>query len=282
MPPRIQHGPPAASSTTYGRRAVVVFFGCILQKPVTVTAPTRKINAHAGTQPTSATSATDTNLHVVIQNDGQQPRTVFQVTVERERGSKPLVVRFCGIPLRRAHTAVLIDQRPVMASTRRNELIHRLVAGCCEICGQTVNLEVHHIRKLADLNKPGRTQKPAWMHLMAMRRRKTLVICRRCREDIHAVRATTPMLITGEPGVRANSHAPFGKRPTENDPNHGHLAGGRLHSAGGLGKRIGRKADTAAQGDPTWRASIARSSAAPTSPASSPTTPSYCDWPAGC
>ena len=27
---------------------------------------------------------------------------------------------------------------------------------------------------------------------MAMRRRKTLVICRRCHEDIHAGRATAP------------------------------------------------------------------------------------------
>jgi hypothetical protein len=77
-----------------------------------------------------------------------------------------------------------------MASTRRNELIHRLVAGRCEICEHTGNLEVHHIRKLADLNQPGRPNKPAWMHLMAMRRRKTLVICRRCHEDIHAGRST--------------------------------------------------------------------------------------------
>jgi len=47
-----------------------------------------------------------------------------------------------------------------MASTRRNELIHRLVAGCCEICKRTENLEVHHMRKLADLTKPGREDKP--------------------------------------------------------------------------------------------------------------------------
>jgi hypothetical protein len=119
------------------------------------------------------------------------PRTVFQVTVDRDRGRKPLVARFGGIPLRRADTAVLTDQRPVLASTRRNELIHRLVAGRCEICEATENLEVHHIRKLADLNRPGRPERPAWMHLMAMRRRKTLVACRRCHENIHAGRATT-------------------------------------------------------------------------------------------
>jgi hypothetical protein len=121
------------------------------------------------------------------------PRTVFHVTVERDRGRKPLVARFGGIPLTRVRTAVLTDQRPIMASARRNELIHRLLAGRCEICEDTVGLEVHHVRKLADLNKPGRREKPSWMRLMAMRRRKTLVICRRCHEDIHAGRATKPI-----------------------------------------------------------------------------------------
>jgi len=120
------------------------------------------------------------------------PRKCLQVVIERNRGRKPLVTRFGGIPLRRVRTAVLTDQRPVMASTRRNELILRLLTGRCEICEDTVNLEVHHVRKLADLTKPGRRDKPAWMHLMAMRRRKTLVTCRRCHEDIHAGRATRP------------------------------------------------------------------------------------------
>ena len=43
-----------------------------------------------------------------------------------------------------------------MASAKRNEWIHRLLAGRCEICEAWTNLEVHHIRKLADLNRPGR------------------------------------------------------------------------------------------------------------------------------
>ena len=57
------------------------------------------------------------------------PRKCLQVVIERDRGRKPLVTRFGGIPLRRARTAVLTDQRPVMASAKRNELIHRLLAG---------------------------------------------------------------------------------------------------------------------------------------------------------
>jgi group II intron reverse transcriptase/maturase len=50
------------------------------------------------------------------------PRACLQVIVERDGARKPLVARFGGIPLRRQRTAVLTDQRPVMASTRRNEL----------------------------------------------------------------------------------------------------------------------------------------------------------------
>ena len=120
------------------------------------------------------------------------PRTCFQVTVERDGGRKPLVARFGGIPLKRQRTTILTDQKPVLASARRNELIHRLRAEDCEICDARTNLEVHHIRKLADLNRPGRRENPAWMHLMAKRRRKTLVLCRPCHEDIHAGRATAP------------------------------------------------------------------------------------------
>jgi transposase len=36
-------------------------------------------------------------------------------------------------------------------------------------------------------------------------------------------------------GCGESSHAPFGNRPTEKDPNQGHLAGGRVHSESGGG-----------------------------------------------
>jgi group II intron reverse transcriptase/maturase len=118
-------------------------------------------------------------------------RVCFQATVERGEGKKPLVARFGGIPLRRQKTAVLIDRSPVLFTTSGNELIHRLLAGRCEVCGSTERLEVHHIRKLADLTKPGRNEKPAWVQIMAKRRRKTLVTCTHCHDAIHAGRPVT-------------------------------------------------------------------------------------------
>jgi hypothetical protein len=51
-------------------------------------------------------------------------------------------------------------------------------------------LQAHHVRKLADLNKP---ERPPWVHLMAMRKRKTLVVCERCHQDNHAGRSTAPV-----------------------------------------------------------------------------------------
>jgi hypothetical protein len=136
-----------------------------------------------------------------------------------------------GIPLRRVRTAVLTDQRPVMASARRNELIHRLLAGRCEICEDTVNLEVHHVRKLADLSKPGRREKPAWMHLMAKRRAKD-------PSDLPSLPRghprwpgypALPEMITGEQGA-GKLASPVREETDGKGPGQGHLAGGRLHS----------------------------------------------------
>ncbi|MFD0501952.1 HNH endonuclease [Streptomyces chiangmaiensis] len=53
------------------------------------------------------------------------------------------------------------------------------------MCGSHGGVEVHHIRHLKDLNVRGRAPKPAWAQMMAARRRKTLVVCRVCHEDIH-------------------------------------------------------------------------------------------------
>ncbi len=119
----------------------------------------------------------------------QGPRVCFQTTVHRD-GKKPLVARFGGIPLQRQKTAALVDRSPVLFTTSGNELIHRLVKGCCEVCGSTDRLEVHHIRKLADLKKQGRNEKPAWVQIMAKRKRKTLVTCSNCHDAIHAGRPT--------------------------------------------------------------------------------------------
>jgi len=114
----------------------------------------------------------------------------LQVSVDRAEGRKPLVATFGGIPLRRQKNAVLRDREPVSATARRKELVHRLLTGRCELCGQADEVRVHQIRKLADLDKPGQPDPPEWVQVMTRRRRKTLVVCEACHASIHHGRPT--------------------------------------------------------------------------------------------
>ena len=111
------------------------------------------------------------------------PRRCFEARVERE-GRQPLIARFGGIPLRRTKNAIVIDRAPRPVTIRRKELVTRLQAGRCELCKQAGTVDVHHVSKLADLDRPGQPQ-PAWDQLMAKRRRKTLVVCAGCHTAIH-------------------------------------------------------------------------------------------------
>ena len=116
------------------------------------------------------------------------PRRCFEVSVERD-GRKPLIARFGGIPLRRKKNAVLTDRIPPPVTVRRKELVTRLQAARCELCKQTGVVEAHHVRRLADLAKPGKPQ-PVWDQLMAKRRRKTLIVCVDCHATIHHGQST--------------------------------------------------------------------------------------------
>jgi hypothetical protein len=111
-------------------------------------------------------------------------RTCFETRVHRD-GKPDLVARFGGIPLVRDKDAVIVDRVPPPALHPRKELIHRLLARRCEVCGDPGRTLVHQVRKLASLGPAGSDQ-PAWAALMARKRRKTLVVCRPCHDVIHA------------------------------------------------------------------------------------------------
>ncbi|WP_416212310.1 hypothetical protein [Nostoc sp. DedQUE09] len=44
----------------------------------------------------------------------------------------------------------------------RSEVVQRLLAQKCEICGATDNIEVHHIRKLVDIKPHECQERPEW------------------------------------------------------------------------------------------------------------------------
>ena len=139
------------------------------------------------------------------------PRKCFEAVVERE-GRKPLVARYGGIPLRQQKKAVIQDRQPGRA-TGPKELVTRLLANRCEICERSGNVEVHHIRKLADLGKFGQAGRPAWAVIMAKRRRKSLVVCLECHADIHTGKPAAKIrgLVTGEPDARKSGKSGSGE-----------------------------------------------------------------------
>ncbi len=117
------------------------------------------------------------------------PRVCLRVEVPRDDGKRPLMAQFGGLPLKRQRQAVLVDRQPQRYRSDRAEIVKRLLADECELCGSKVDVEVHHVRALRDLNVQGRNAKSGWVELMAKRRRKTLVVCRQCHGDIHAGRS---------------------------------------------------------------------------------------------
>jgi len=124
---------------------------------------------------------------------------VLQVVLERP-GKKPLTATFGGFPLKRIPGGLGMGefshwQAWNLRAGRRAEVVQRLLAGKCELCGaEGVPLHMHHIRKLADIDRPGRRPKAPWEKVMAARRRKSLAVCRPCHDDIHAGRHDGPRL----------------------------------------------------------------------------------------
>ena len=116
-------------------------------------------------------------------------RTCFEARFDRE-GRPPLVARFAGIPLKRQKMAVLTDREPIRSYPNK-ELISRLLANRCELCQRTDTVQVHHVRKLADLDMTGNS--PEWVTFMANKRRKSLVVCDECHEQIHHRRGSVPI-----------------------------------------------------------------------------------------
>lgn len=111
------------------------------------------------------------------------PRKCIKLVIPR-KGKGPLVATFGGIPFRRKNDAVLVDGPIRGFFNPRTELIQRLSAEECEACGSKEQVEVHHIRKLADLKKKGRPL-DLYEQIMSARRRKTLILCRDCHTDAH-------------------------------------------------------------------------------------------------
>jgi AI2M/AI1M-like, HNH endonuclease/Type II intron maturase len=141
------------------------------------------------------------------------PETGLKVLrVTRQRGDKePLIATFGGIPFVRDTKRIWGNNYDFQFKIAwftpgyaRSETVERMLASRCELCGADgVPLQMHHIRKLADLKRLGR-EKPLWARIMIARRRKSLAVCKPCHQDIHAGRydGPSPRKLTGELDAR--------------------------------------------------------------------------------
>jgi len=126
-----------------------------------------------------------------------EERNMLRIVVERT-DKEPLVATFGGFPFERVPEGMgVIDFSHKAAwffpGGKRSEVVQRLLAGKCELCGvEGVPLEAHHIRALRDIDRPGRRPKAPWEKIMAARKRKSLMVCVDCHRMITAGRYDGP------------------------------------------------------------------------------------------
>ena len=127
---------------------------------------------------------------VKIDLDGRK-HSVLQVEVPTQKGIRQIYWGGISLKTVKFDTGQLNDNRYI-SYEYRSDLIQRLQANECELCGSNKNCEVHHVRKLKDVKKrwAGRESKPDWVMRMIAMNRKTLVVCRECHRKIHNGQAT--------------------------------------------------------------------------------------------
>jgi len=120
-----------------------------------------------------------------------EPVRVVEVIIPR--ADKPaLLASFGHPPLKRKPITTLedIDPKSRVINSNRTELEQRLLADTCECCGSTDQVEVHHVRRISDLNVRAGQPAPNWKLKMVSMRRKTLAVCQECHDRIHAGQET--------------------------------------------------------------------------------------------
>jgi group II intron reverse transcriptase/maturase len=120
--------------------------------------------------------------HIFTTRDGLK---AIKVVVNRK--DKPdLVATFGTQPIRYQRMGTIKDRPEGVILAGRTQLIDRIQAEECELCGDKTNVQVHHINKLKDYREKFKGKEPPdWLKRMMEIRRKTLVVCHECHVKIH-------------------------------------------------------------------------------------------------
>ncbi|MEZ4671460.1 MAG: reverse transcriptase domain-containing protein [Anaerolineae bacterium] len=127
--------------------------------------------------------------HGTRQINGHTYRTL-QVDIPAAKGTQTIWWGAVPLTVVKPNAQAIMDHKYVEWQMH-SDLVQRLQANTCELCGGQGECEVHHIRKLSDLKNrwAGRKEKPEWIKRMIAMHRKTLVVCRTCHLAIHSGRA---------------------------------------------------------------------------------------------
>lgn len=106
----------------------------------------------------------------------------WAIPYETKSGKKYMpIVRFTDMRAKRKSRYSHDIDKIVNPHYGFNELDKRISAKKCEICGaENIAFEIHHINKLKNLKG-----KELWEKVMISRKRKTLVVCKKCHYKIH-------------------------------------------------------------------------------------------------
>lgn len=112
------------------------------------------------------------------------------VTYENPKTGRMHQAEFGEVPFKAGSWPVYVRDRndQYVQVYRGSDLLKRLTANKCDLCGTTASCVVHHIRGLRDLEekrRKGRTLTPAEEFAIA-RRRKQVVVCPECHQSIHS------------------------------------------------------------------------------------------------
>lgn len=106
----------------------------------------------------------------------------WAIPYETKSGKKYMpIVRFTDMRVKRKSRYPHDIDKIVNPHYGFNELDKRISAKKCELCGaENIAFEIHHINKLKNLKG-----KELWEKVMISRKRKTLVVCKKCHYKIH-------------------------------------------------------------------------------------------------
>jgi group II intron reverse transcriptase/maturase len=116
----------------------------------------------------------------------------LQVEVPTPKGTTTIYWGAVPLTYHKPEPYLSLNDHIYQFAGKYTDLIQRLQANQCELCGSSENCEVHHIHKLAELKQRwrGRKAKPEWVKTMIALRRKTLVVCQQCHRHIHTGKPT--------------------------------------------------------------------------------------------